>query len=114
LGPGPGRSRAERGDTIASMSTVPTFGWNRAIADPDHTGEHAGRLVADTDEGRISISANVKVNGVRAGLRRIHTHNPDGTWTSVVIDPHGALVGFARATTQQACKDLLDAQDGQA
>jgi len=93
------------------MSTVPTFGWNRAIADPNHSGEHAGRLVADTDEGSISISANVKVNGHRAGLRRIHTHNPDGTWTSVVIDPHGALVGFAHANTQKACMDLLDAQD---
>ncbi|HEX4344272.1 MAG TPA: hypothetical protein VHZ31_01800 [Solirubrobacteraceae bacterium] len=94
------------------MSTVPTFGWNRAIADPAHSGEHAGRLVADTDEGPISINANVKVNGHRAGLRRIHTHNPDGTWTSVVIDSHGALVGFAHAKTQKACMEILDAQDG--
>lgn len=96
------------------MSQVPTFGWTRAIADPNHTGEHAGRLVADTDEGSITISANVKANGARAGLRRIHTHNPDGTWTSIVIDRHGALVGFAHATTQKGCMSVLDAQDAAA
>jgi hypothetical protein len=94
--------RGKRGATIAGVCTVPTFGWNRAIAEPDHSGEHTGQLVADTDEGAISISANVKVNGPRAGLRRIHTRNPDSTWTSVVIDRHGALVGFAHAKTQKA------------
>ncbi|MGH3849666.1 MAG: hypothetical protein ACRDRT_08180, partial [Pseudonocardiaceae bacterium] len=97
-----------------AVSQVPTFGWTRAIADPNHTGEHAGRLVADTDEGSITISANVKSSGPRAGLRRIHTRNPDGTWTSSVIDRHGSLVGFAHATTQKACMSVLDAQDAAA
>lgn len=92
-------------------ATVPTYGWSRAIADEKHKGEHTGRLVADTDEGPISISANVKVNGPRAGLRRIHTQNPNGTWTSVVIDAKGALVGYAHSPTKKEAREQLNAQD---
>jgi DNA-binding XRE family transcriptional regulator len=105
------RARMTPGGESMQQATVPTFGWNRAIADEDHKGEHAGRLVADTDEGPISISANVKVNGPRAGLRRIHTQNPNGTWTSVVIDARGALVGYAHARTKKEAREQLNAQD---
>jgi putative transcriptional regulator len=100
-----------RGGKSMPQAAVPTYGWNRAIADPDAKGEHTGRLVADTDEGPISISANVKVNGPRAGLRRIHTQNPNGTWTSVVIDARGALVGYAHARTKKEAREQLNAQD---
>lgn len=92
-------------------SAVPTKGWNRAIADDSHRGKRTGNLVVDTDVGAVSISANVKVNGPRAGLRRIHTKNPNGTWTSVLIDHRGALVGYAHANTKNGCRDLLDAQN---
>lgn len=92
-------------------SAVPTFGWNRAVADDSQKGKRSGTLTAATDVGAISISANVKINGPRAGLRRIHTQNPDRTWTSVLIDHRGALVGYAYAPTKKGCRDLLDAQE---
>jgi hypothetical protein len=92
-------------------SGVPTSGWNWAAADDHHRGKRTGRLVADTDVGAVSISVNVKVNGPRAGLRRIHTRNPNKTWTSVLIDHRGALVGYAHAPTKKRCRELLDAQD---
>jgi hypothetical protein len=94
------------------MSSVPTYGWNRAVADEAHTGKQAGRLVAETDAGPISISANVKVNGADAGLRRIHTQNPDGTWTSVAIDARGELIGVAHARTKKEARAKLGGPGG--
>jgi hypothetical protein len=83
-----------------------TFGWT-AVA------PEGSRLVAQTDAGSISIAANARQVGRRAGEVRIAIHNAGGSWTNLTLSPEGDLIGFARGPRRQDVKAQLDAQDGE-
>ena len=95
------------GGTETSRSN---YGWTRAATNDGQPGKRTGRLLAETELGPISISANVKFNGPRAGLRRIYTQNPTGTWTGVAIGAQGNLMAYALAATKDEAREQLERQ----
>jgi hypothetical protein len=76
-----------------------THGWQELC--PTHKVE--------TDAGRVTIRANTRMTGPRAGLRRIRSQNPDGTWTIVELGPDGRLAGIAHADHEKVARARLDA-----
>ena len=94
------------GGTETSRSS---YGWTRAAANDGQPGKRTGRLLAETELGPTSISANVKFNGPRAGLR-IYTQNRTGTWTGVAIGAQGNLMGDALAATKDEARQQLERQ----
>jgi hypothetical protein len=76
-----------------------THGWQELC--PTHKVE--------TDAGLVTIRANTRMTGPRAGLRRIRSQNPDGTWTVVELGPDGRLAGIAHAQREKDAKAQLDA-----
>lgn len=77
----------------------PTHGWQELC--PTHKVE--------TDAGLVAIRANTRMTGPRAGLRRIRSQNPDGTWTIVELGPDGRLAGIAHAEQEKMARAQLDA-----
>lgn len=77
----------------------PTRGWQELC--PTHKVE--------TDAGVVTIRANTRMTGPRAGLRRIRSQNPDGTWTIVELGRDGRLAGIAHAEHEKVARAQLDA-----
>lgn len=84
--------------------TQGTYGWT-AVA------PKGSQLVATTDEGQITIAANAREVGRRAGEVRIAVHNAHGSWTNLTLSPDGDLLGFARGPRKKEVRAQLDAQD---
>lgn len=85
---------------MKQQASRPTYGWHELC--PKHQVE--------TDAGLVTVRANVQTAGRRAGLRRIRSQNPDGTWTIVEIAADGRLAGIAHAVLEKTARAQLDAQ----